>query len=187
VDDAVRAGLSGAADTALVVPVPEAEPVIGTHRRQFDVAAGWGLPPHVVVLYPFVPPGQVDDLVCRRLAEVLAGQPAFDCTFAETAWFGQDEVLWLRPDPDEPFRLLTRAVHATFPDHPPYRGAHGGDPTPHVSIGMRRLGDLAGLRAAEEEVRRHLPVTTRVDRVALMAGRRDPGSWRLATTFPLGG
>jgi hypothetical protein len=36
-------------------------------------------------------------------------------------WFGQ-EVVWLVPQPAGPFRALTRAVAAAFPDYPPYDG-----------------------------------------------------------------
>ncbi|MGY1856292.1 2'-5' RNA ligase family protein [Modestobacter sp. SYSU DS0290] len=184
VDDAACRALEGATETAVLVLLPEAEPVVGDHRRQFDVSASWGVPAHVTVVYPFVPPNQVDDGVLAGLARAVAGQPAFDCELDRTAWFGE-EVLWLAPADEEPFRRLTAAVVDAFPDHPPYLGAHGTDPSPHLSVAERRLGDEAGLRTVEEAVREHLPIRSRVATVSLFAGSREPGSWHPVAEFPL--
>ena len=46
-------------ESAILVPVPGAEPVAGRLRARFDRSAGRGIPAHVTVLYPFVPPGQI--------------------------------------------------------------------------------------------------------------------------------
>ncbi|MGY1842891.1 2'-5' RNA ligase family protein [Modestobacter sp. SYSU DS0875] len=183
-DDAAHRALDGAAETALLVLVPEADPVVGDHRRQFDVSASWGVPAHVTVVYPFMPPNQVDDGVLTGLARAVADQPAFDCVLDHTGCFGE-EVLWLAPADDEPFRRLTAAVVEAFPDHLPYRGAHGEDPSPHLSVAERRLGDEAGLRTVAEAIGEHLPIRSRVTTVSLFAGAREPGSWHLVAEFPL--
>ena len=44
-----------AGQTALVVAVPSAEPVVARLRASYDVAAAYGVPAHVTVLYPFLP------------------------------------------------------------------------------------------------------------------------------------
>jgi hypothetical protein len=49
----------GVAESTILVPVPEAEPVVGQLRARLDRAASRGIPAHVTVLYPFVPPGQI--------------------------------------------------------------------------------------------------------------------------------
>jgi hypothetical protein len=36
-------------------------------------------------------------------------------------WFAQD-VLWLEPEDDAPFRSLTESVHREFPNYPPFGG-----------------------------------------------------------------
>jgi 2'-5' RNA ligase len=110
--------------------------------------------------------------------------PAFDCAFRRTEWFGSD-VLWLGPEPDAPFRTLTRAVVAAFPAHLPYGGMYD-DPTPHLTVGELRLGTAGELAAAERAVREHLPIRARVDRAVLLAGRPEPDSWRPVADFPLG-
>ncbi|OMQ14846.1 hypothetical protein A7K94_0213665 [Modestobacter sp. VKM Ac-2676] len=177
--------MDGAAETALVVLVPEADPVVGGHRRQFDASASWGVPAHVTVIYPFAPPNQVDEGMLVQLGRVVATQPVFDCALDHTGCFGE-EVLWLAPADDEPFRRLTAAVVEAFPDHPPYRSAHGEDPSPHLSVAERRLGDDAALRTVAEAIREQLPIRTRVTTVSLFAGTREPDSWHLVAEFPLG-
>jgi hypothetical protein len=107
--------------TAVIVPVPAVDSLVGEHRSHLDMAASWGVPVHVSVLYPFVEPAKVDDDLIATLASALGPVTAFDCRFTRTQWFGQD-VLWLDPEPAQPFRDLTAAVWGTFPHHPPYGG-----------------------------------------------------------------
>lgn len=178
------AALAGATETAVLVLVPEVEAAVAEHRAHLDVAASWGVPAHLSVVYPFVPPAGVDDAVLDRLAGAVSTVPAFACVFGDTAWFG-DDILWLAPDPDDSFRSLTRAVVAAFPDHPPYGGAYV-EPTPHLTVGERRLGTAAELARAETSVRQHLPVEARIERVVLLAGRPEAGSWRQVAAFGLG-
>jgi 2'-5' RNA ligase len=184
VNDAARAALSGATETAVLVLVPEAEGAVGTHRAHLDVAASWGVPAHLSVVYPFVPPEDVDDHVLAELGAAVATVPAFDCAFRRTAWFGAD-VVWLAPEPDGPFVQLIRAVVAAFPTHQPYGGIHG-EPVPHLTIGERRLGSTAELTAAERAVRGQLPLLAQVDRAVLLAGRHERDSWRPVADVPLG-
>ena len=169
--------------TAVIVPVPAADPLVDRHRRHLDAAASWGVPAHVSVLYPFVEPADVDDRVIATLAAAVVSVAAFDCCFERTRWFGRD-VLWLDPEPAGWFHDLTTTVWGAFPDHAPYAGAHD-DVIPHLTIAERRLGDLAALQAAEQSVRAGLPLSTRIDRVLLIAGTQAPTSWRLLHEFRL--
>ncbi len=89
--------------------VPAAEPLVGGHRHNLDAAAAWGVPAHVTVLYPFVEPTAVDEYVLATLAAAVGSVAAFDCRFPRTRWFGED-VLWLDPEPAEPFGELIAAV-----------------------------------------------------------------------------
>ena len=185
-DDRARAALDTAAETAVVVLLPEAGAVVDDHRLRFDHSRAWGVPAHLTVLYPFVPPGEVDDAVLAALAGAVRGVPPFDCVLAETAWFG-DDVLWLAPSDDRPFRELIRTVSAAFPDHLPYGGAHGAEPVPHLTVAERGLADDTEMRAAEASVRERLPIHASVRSVALIAGSRAPDSWSVVATVPLGG
>ncbi|RBY79044.1 2'-5' RNA ligase family protein [Blastococcus sp. TF02-09] len=161
-----------------------AEAAVGQHRRHLDGAAAWAVPPHVTVLYPFVEPASARrPETLDAIRETVRAMPAFDCSFAETSWFGED-VLWLAPDPAQPFRNLTTGIVRAFPEHPPYAGAHE-DSVPHLTVGERRLADLPTLRRAEQQVSAHLPVRARIDTVLLIEGAAAPRSWRVVQEFPL--
>lgn len=167
-------------ESALVVTVPAAEPVVGRWRRTLDRAAAWGVPAHVTVVYPFVPPDRLDDGVLAGVRAAVGGVPGFDCVFGAVRWFGAD-VVWLAPEPDEPFRALTAAVWRRFPEAPPY-GGEFADPIPHLTIGHV---DPPALRRAAAAVAPELPVVARVEAVTLLVGTDAPGSWHPAATFPL--
>lgn len=170
--------------SAVIVAVPEAESAVGAHRSWLDHAAGWGVPAHVTVLYPFVPPAEVDDAVMATLRAAVASVPAFDTVFARTSWFG-DEVLYLAPEPDAPFRMLMTAVWDAFPAHPPYGGeiADVADVVPHLTVGQG--APLPVLRTVAEEVAPYLPIPIRVSTATLIQGSDQPDSWHIVAELPL--
>ena len=55
-----------ATQSAVIVAIPEAEAAVAALRLRLDPAAAWGVPAHVTVLYPFLPPDEIDG---RALAE----------------------------------------------------------------------------------------------------------------------
>jgi 2'-5' RNA ligase len=170
-----------ATETALVVPVPAAEDAVGGYRSRLDPAAAWGVPAHLTVVYPFAPPVRVAALL-PALEDAVRSVAAFDFTLARTAWFGST-VLWLAPEPSEPFRALTSAVERQFPEYPPYRGEFA-DVVPHLTVGDG--GPEADLRAAEEALRPLLPIRARCTAVHLIAGTAAADSWRTVAELPLG-
>jgi 2'-5' RNA ligase len=170
-------------ETAVIAAIPEAEHMVGDFRQQFDEAAGWGVPAHVTVLYPFVDPTLVDQQVLSDLGAAVQSVHAFECRFARTGWFGED-VLWLDPEPDTPFRQLAAALWAAFPDCPPYGGAFA-DVVPHLTVAEKRMGDLPALQAAERAVHEGLPICTRVESLLLIAGTSAANSWRILHGLPL--
>jgi 2'-5' RNA ligase len=170
--------------SAVLIPVPEAEPVIGQLRTRLDPAAGWGVPAHVTVLFPFVAPDAIDGAVIERVAAAVASVRAFDCEFARTGWFDED-VLWLAPEPAWPFRALISAAHSAFPQYPPFGGAYA-DLMPHLTVGHRPAEDAGALRAADAQVGPSLPIRANVTQAWLMTGAQSPDSWHTTAELPLG-
>ena len=171
--------------TAVIVHVPAAEALVDRHRQHMDHAAAWGVPAHLTVLYPFLPPEAVDVEALATLSAAIGSVDAFDCTFSRTRWFGS-EVMWLAPDPEEPLRQLTLAVWGAFPDYPPYGGVHDGI-QPHLTVAERALGGPGALEAAAAEVAVGLPFSQRVDHALLIAGSHEPRSWRTLARLDLRG
>ena len=138
-------------------------------------------PAHVTVVFPFAPPVRIAALL-PAIEDAVRSVRAFDFTLARTAWFGST-VLWLAPDPSEPFRALTAAVERQFPEYPPYRGEFA-EVVPHLTVGDTAPEEE--LRAAESGLRPLLPIRARCAAVHLMAGTAAPDSWRTVAELPLG-
>jgi len=94
--------LAIATKTALIVPVEDAEMVLGPYRQILDHTAAWPVPAHVTVLYPFVLPGSITETVLHGVRSGLSQLQAFTCTFSRIEWFGEN-VMWLAPEPDATF------------------------------------------------------------------------------------
>jgi 2'-5' RNA ligase len=118
-------------ESALVALVPEAERLIGACRLAHDPSAALGVPAHVTVLYPFKTPEAISSNDLAALQALFAAQPAFDMTLAELRQF--PGVLYLAPEPAEPFAVLTSVVVARYPDWPPYGGAFA-EVIPHLTL-----------------------------------------------------
>ena len=174
--------MSEPTESAVVVNVPVAEPVVGEHRLRLDAAASWGVPAHVTVLYPFVAPVDIDDVVLTALARAVSTVEPFEATWARTAWFDQG-VLWVAPEPAGPFRALTEAVVREFPAYPPFGGQHP-EIIPHLTVGNG--APLDDLLDAERVVSALLPFSMPITHVQVLAGTKASGSWRLLAEFPLG-
>ena len=135
-------------ETALICRVPEAEPFIGKFRERFDPPARRNVPAHVTILYPFMPPTDVDDGVIAKLREVADSVPSFSYRMAGLQRFSIG-TLYLVPDPGAPFKQLIDAVHRAFPDYPPFAGKFA-TVVPHVTVAH---ADEAQLCEIEVELR----------------------------------
>ena len=169
-------------ESALLIPIPEADDVVGQWRERLDHAASLGVPAHVTVLYPFVPPSNIDRHVTTEVAAIAAATPPFDYSFSEVRWFGTD-VAWMEPDDDQPFRDLTEAFSRRWPSCPPYGGVYE-DVIPHLTIAQH--GPLHDMEAAADTVSEALPVVGAARELWLMAGSDQPRSWRVEAMFTLG-
>jgi 2'-5' RNA ligase len=136
----------------------------------------------VTVLFPFMPPSEVNAQVIGSLAAVISTVRRFHATFESTGWFGTN-VLWLAPKPADVFGSLTTAVADAFPDYPPFEGRHE-EVMPHLTVGHDV--DVSELREAEAEVLRCPPIRANVTEVALWCGTDVPARWRRTMGFPLG-
>lgn len=167
------------AETALVVLVPEAEPLVAAYRLRHDPSAARGVPAHVTILYPFR--SELDDIADDDIAEVAVGVTAFDVAFATVDQFPSG-VVYLAPSPSEPFHRLIAAAMRMFPDCPPYSGTIS-DPVPHLTV----ADGVGGLTAAtlDRTLRPGLPVTARIERLTLI-GEDAADRWNVLRHWSLG-
>jgi 2'-5' RNA ligase len=149
------------AECALVVPFPGLVEQVGIAND---------LPPHITVLYP----SPADD---SAIGDVLARFAAFDVTFPRAERFPEQGVLWLAPEPAEPFARMTKAMVDRFPDHLPYGGIHD-EIVPHLSVALAQLDETV---ARLEPL---LPLRSRAECVVLYQNAGDD-HWRELHTFGL--
>lgn len=166
--------------TALIVVVPEAEPLVGEWRAKHDWSAQHGVPAHITLLFPFVPAEKVDEQLHTDLRELFAAQPAFTFRLPRVARF--PEVAWLAPEPAEPFKSLTELIFSRYPEHPPYEGAHV-EPIPHLTVaeGGPDLQDEVDVALTPQ-----LPIEAETREVTLMVEDAS-GRWHSGRQFPLEG
>ncbi|MCX4781441.1 2'-5' RNA ligase family protein [Streptomyces sp. NBC_01264] len=179
--DDTTSSMFPAGRTALIVRIPEAEPVVRGWRDRIDPAAraGAGVPAHVSVLYPFLQEDLIDAPVLAGIAAALSPHHAFDLRFERTDRF--PGMLYLAPEPDAPLRRLTRAITERWPDVRPYGGRYP-DPVPHLTVAQRAAE--ADLDAAEADLGGRLPLTARARTVDLVA--YDGTAWHERASFALG-
>jgi 2'-5' RNA ligase superfamily protein len=159
------------------VLVPEAEPAVGDWRRRHTRDGSAGMPAHVTLLYPFAPEPDLDAV--RTLA--ADARPFAYTLGAVREW--PDGVVYLEPEPAEPFLRLTRALVERFPDYRPYGGLYTVDEVvPHCTV--VHTDDLAARADAAASVAGALPVACSANEIWLM--HEVNGRWQRHTPFRLG-
>lgn len=171
-----------AAESGLVILVPDAERLIGSYRERLDPSAAAGMPAHVTVLYPFLEPSLIDGQVERKLAGVVGTVPGFEAEFPQVGAFS--DVLYLAPEPASPFHALTEAVWSAFPETPPYGGAYA-EVTPHLTVG--HIAEPSAFTATRNSLLRALAVgpVPRVLATEITLVDNSTGRWRVRRSFSL--
>jgi 2'-5' RNA ligase len=168
--------------TALLLPVPGAEPLVDAWRRRYDPSATRGVPAHITLLFPFLPLLALSPAVLDRIRALLADHGPLEFDLAGVRRFPAG-VLYLAPEPAAPIRALIDAIVDAFPGYPPYGGAFV-DIVPHLTVTDQAPPDV--MVTVENALVPRLPVRCRIREAWLMAGREGAGPWRLVERFALG-
>ena len=122
---------SGRRQSAVLIPVPAAESLVGPLRRRYDPVAPAGVPAHVTLVVPWVDPDRIARRQVAELAALVAEVGPFDFTLTGVGCFGDPGAL-----------AGARAGGAVPAPHPPGRRA-----VLHPAVGGRvRRGDPASHR-----------------------------------------
>jgi 2'-5' RNA ligase len=165
--------------SALVLLVPEAEPLVGRLRLAHDPACALGVPAHVTLLFPFAPAARIDGELMGGLARELAACAPLDLRFDRVARF--PDVAYLALVDPAPVVALVRALAAAWPEYPPYEGRFP-DVVPHLTVAH---GDRAVLDRVAAEVTSGLPRVARVEEASLLV-EDESGRWSVRAAFRLG-
>ena len=165
--------------TALVVAVPEAEPVVGLWRERYDRSAAAGVHAHITVLFPFLDVDRIDTAVMDELARLFAAHRKLVVEFRRTARW--PSMLYLPPEPSDPLSRLTADVVARWPDCLPYSGKYI-DTSPHLTVAIHQP-DLI-LDQVDKDLAHRLPFSAAVTSIDLVAF--EDGAWHRHCSFELG-
>src|SRR5262249_21266631 len=121
------------------------------------------VPPHVTVLYPFVP---VRDLAgaCEKVRAICADLPGFDLHLQGYDHFPL--VAFMNPIPPEPIKALFGKSHAAFPECQPYYGQYGNDIHAHLTVAEFATEAEQAVAALPD----YAPMTFRASRLHVMVG-----------------
>ena len=172
-------------ESVLLMPLLEVESAVGELRSRHDPSAAVGVPPHITVVYPFLPPHRLHAAELRELAEVIAehGPLSFDLVGV----CGFPGVVYLAPEPAQPLVDLVKSVSARFPEAPPYGGAFP-EIVPHLTVAMTGRAEAPAtphheLVSMVDAAAAQLPIRCVADEVWLMVRRVR---WQLRARFQLG-
>lgn len=168
--------VTGTLSSALVVTLPEAEPVVASLRDRHDPGARDGIPAHITVLAPFLASRRLDEAVMSRLRTLCASVEEVPVSLMSVGKF--PAVTYLAPADPQPFERLTAMLYDAWPDCPPYGGAFRSV-VPHLTV--------ADGPHDHERVRRDLLAVLPIDAIArgvtLLCERPD-GTWSSRSVFP---
>jgi 2'-5' RNA ligase len=163
---------SGRVQSAVLIPVPQADSVVGRWRHEHDPVAAAGVPAHVTLIVPWLPPAEIGGADLAELEEELGGVPAFDFALTRVDWFGR-RVLWLAPEPAKPFLELTQRLADRFGTAP--WDDEFDEVVPHLTVA--HASDGVELVPIAADVSTRLPLRCRAEEVWVMVG--GGGRWDL--------
>jgi 2'-5' RNA ligase len=171
---------SGRAQSAILIPVPEAEALVKPYRVQYDPVAIAGVPAHITLIVPWLPPSEIGPGELAALGDVLRTVPPFAFSLQRVSWFGRG-VLWLAPQPTEPFVKLTAMLAERFATLP-YEDEFD-EVIPHLTVA--HATDGAELDPVAKTLSNALPIECRAEQVWVMVG--DGLAWSVRERFKLTG
>ena len=150
----------------LLLITPQAEPLVGRWRAEHDYAARFGIPAHVTVRTPFLPPEQWRDPGLSLLESFLP----IEVPLARLE--NRPGGLVVVVEPDDGLREMTDAIGAHWPALPPHKG-NRPDLAYHVTVA--RTADDRIRSQAWEAIAPHLPLTVAGTEMWASAGSAEEG------------
>lgn len=171
-------------ESALTILLPDVDALVQPIRDRHDPAVAKGWPAHVTALFPFLPPDDITPETLVAAREVVASTAPFDLVFQQVDEF--PGVIWLRPEPDQPIRALTKRLWDVYPQCPPY-GGEFTDSQPHCTLAHVTANEQVTVRkkidAALDGI---LPITVHIAAIRLWT-TDDGVNWSEHAVLSMGG
>jgi hypothetical protein len=163
----------------LVLPVPEAEPLVARWRMEHDPPAPFGIPAHIALLFPFRPVRWLGEEGVGELVTIFRAVPPEQFVLTHVGCFSG--VIYLAPEPADPFFELTRRLSTRFGLLPYGRADRGR--TPHLTVAPHE--DASFLDRIADALAPSLPLEL-TTREAWLMERDAAGYSHRAETFAFG-
>jgi hypothetical protein len=150
-------------------------------RRRCVADATRGMPAHVTLSYPFIPPVELTREHRSVIAEIGRAHDAFDYRLRGPARW--PDTVYASVDPVEPFLAIHRRLAAAFPDYPIYGRPAGFILVPHVTIAEGPFVDDPSVEA--DAAWTSLPVRRTAKALEVITSN-DRVRWRLVWRVPFG-
>jgi 2'-5' RNA ligase len=176
--------IEGELETAVVLVLSQFSPgLTALHAEYHPAAVALGIPLHITLLWPFVPPQALTDSVIATLRTIFAERAPLSFELARIEAF--PDALYAAPEPDVELIDLIDELALAFPETPPYGGAFAR-PIPHATLAVPTEGSEG--EHSEEKLREDaasiLPVPCEVMYASLLE-EREPELWSERERFPL--
>lgn len=169
-------------ETGLIIPVPAFEGFIREHRAVNSAVSPEGVPAHLTLLYPFLPPFRCDE-AHAEVEDFFNQIEPFEFELTHVGWF-EDRVVFLAPSDPTPFVALTERLIDQWTQCIPYGGRHAGKHVPHLTLGIEGTpAEMASLAEAAEKL---LPIKCTAEQAWLMIGTPRPATWEVKRQFTFG-
>jgi 2'-5' RNA ligase len=163
--------------SAVIIPVPAAEPLVGELRRALDPSATRGVPAHITLILPFFAAPVPHDVVAE-LMQMFGAVQHFQIRFRSIGRF--ERTLFLTPSPTDEIMALIESMVRRWPDHPPYGGIHDAI-VPHLTVADDH--DAALFDNLTAKLTPGLPLTTTITEAWLIESD-ERGSWHCRVPLP---
>src|ERR1700693_1138039 len=146
---------------------------------QYTPSARAGVPPHVTLMIPFVPPRDLTDAAIDALTALMSSPGAFVFSLPQVNQFSRG-VIYLEPEPAEPFAQLTREIGKQFGVQL-YGGDFGDEPVVHLTVAI--LESAAIRQQVVTQLNDVVPIDIKAQEAWLMVGS-NAGRWNVVRQMP---
>jgi 2'-5' RNA ligase len=126
-------------------------------------------------MFPFVPPPDLTGPTMDTLETLISGTSAFRFSLTRVNEFEQG-VVYLQPEPAEPFAELTKEISRRF-GMLPFGGDFGDEPVPHLTVAI--LESASRRQQIVTQLSGLVPIVLKAEEAWLMVGS-NASRWNVA-------
>ena len=153
-------------ESVVLVPALDVGQLVSDLRLRYDPSAAAGVPPHITLMFPFMPPPDLTGPIIDSLETLIRGTRAFRFSLTQAKQF-EHGVVYLQPEPAEPFAQLTKEISRRF-GMLPYGGDFGEEPLAHLTVAI--VEPTSTRQHLSNQLSGLLPIVLRAEEAWLMVG-----------------